>query len=155
MEIRPATPDDIAFILPMVDKVESMHEAWDPAKYGFRDVPSKMYKRWLTARTTDPRSVFLVAEREGKLVAFLVGTVDQEIPIYRVTEYGFIQDLWVEEAYRHEGIARQMVMLAIERFREIGVPQVRLDVSEKNLAAQKLFAACGFRPSVIEMLVEL
>jgi ribosomal protein S18 acetylase RimI-like enzyme len=89
------------------------------------------------------------------LVGFLIGTVEREIPIYRLEEYGFIHDLWVEPDYRNEGLARQLVTLATERFRAIGVKQVRLDVLVTNVPARGLFEACGFRPSVTEMLIEL
>ena len=79
----------------------------DPAKYGFRGDPGQMYDRWLVRRAKDPRSVFLVAEPEpGRLAGFLVGSVEEEIPIYRLKEFGFIHDLWVQEKYRNEGIAR-------------------------------------------------
>jgi ribosomal protein S18 acetylase RimI-like enzyme len=156
MDIRHATPEDVPAVLPMVRKVCAFHESLDPAKYGFRGDPGRMYDRWLVGRARDPRSVFLVAEAEpGRLVAFLVGSVEEEIPIYRLKEFGFIHDLWVEEKYRNEGTARQMVTLAVERFREIGVRQVRLDAAWANDPARKLFAACGFRPSVVEMLTEL
>jgi ribosomal protein S18 acetylase RimI-like enzyme len=157
MDIRPATPDDVPAVLPMVRKVCAFHEALDPAKYGFRADPGRMYDSWLRGRATDPRSVFLVADRDDgpALVAFLVGTVEREIPIYRLKEFGFIHDLWVEEKYRNEGIARQMVTLAVERFREMGVRQVRLDTAAGNEPARGLFTACGFRPSVTEMLIEL
>jgi len=124
-----------------------------------------MYQSWLPKRATDPQSVFLVADRESagvpasagmsSLVAFLIGTVEREIPIYRLEKFGFIHDLWVEPEYRHEGIARQMTMLAIERFREIGVTQIRLDTAAKNDAARALFASCGFRESVREMLLQI
>jgi ribosomal protein S18 acetylase RimI-like enzyme len=161
MDIRPATPDDVPAVLPMVRKVCAFHESLDPAKYGFRKDPARMYDQWLVGRSTDPRSVFLVADRSAggtkapALAGFLVGTVEREIPIYRLKEFGFIHDLWVEEKYRNEGIARQMVTLAIERFREIGVKQVRLDTAAANEPARNLFLACGFRPSIIEMLTEL
>ena len=156
MEIRPATRDDVPAVLPMVRKVCAFHESLDPAKYGFRGDPGRMYDRWLVRRAKDPRSVFLVAEAEpGLLVGFLVGTTEEEIPIYRLKEFGFIHDLWVEEKYRNEGIARQMVTLAVERLREIGMKQVRLDVADQNQAARGLFATCGFRPSIVEMLIEL
>jgi GNAT superfamily N-acetyltransferase len=156
MDIRPATPEDVPAVLPMVRKVCAFHEALDPAKYGFRGDPGRMYDRWLVNRAKDPRGVFLVAEAEpGRLVAFLVGTVEEEIPIYRLKEFGFVHDLWVEEKYRNEGVARQMVTLAVERFREIGVKQVRLDAAYHNEPARALFAACDFRPSVVEMLIEL
>ena len=48
-----------------------------------------------------------------------------------------------------------MVTLAVERFAGIGVKQVRLDTATANEPARSLFAACGFRPSVTEMLIEL
>lgn len=159
MDIRPATPQDVPAVLPMVAKVCAFHEKLDPAKYGFRPEPAKMYDRWLVGRSTDPRSVFLVADagRGGKSrpVAFLVGTVEAEIPVYRLKAFGFIHDLWVEEDYRNEGIARQMVTLAVERFGKIGVEQVRLDTAYANEPARGLFAACGFRPSIVEMVIEL
>jgi ribosomal protein S18 acetylase RimI-like enzyme len=160
MEIRPATPADVPAVLPMVRRVCAFHERLDPAKYSFRDDPAHLYRDWLARRATDPRSVFLVADRggggdKGKLVGFLVGTVEDEIPIYRVEAFGFLHDLWVEDDYRHEGLARQMVTLAIERFREIGVTQVRLDVAAGNEPARALFERCGFRPSVTEMLMEV
>jgi ribosomal protein S18 acetylase RimI-like enzyme len=159
MDIRPATPQDVPAVLPMVAKVCAFHEDLDAAKYGFIPRPERMYQQWLAKRATDRQSVFLVADAgrggESKLVAFLVGTVENEIPIYRLQQFGFIHDLWVEPDYRHEGIARQMVTLAVERFAEIGVKQIRLDTAAANEPARSLFAACGFRPSVTEMLIEL
>jgi ribosomal protein S18 acetylase RimI-like enzyme len=155
MDIRPARPEDVPGVLPMVGKICALHESWDPAKYGFLPNPEDRYRRWLTARADDPRAVFLVADHDSRIVAFLIGTIEQEIPIYRLKEYGFIHDLWVEDEYRHEGIGRQMVMLAIERFKVAGVTQIRLDTAAPNEPARKLFASCGFRPSTIEMLLEL
>jgi ribosomal protein S18 acetylase RimI-like enzyme len=120
-----------------------------------------MYRGWLRKRAADPRSIFLVAdamaagESGPRLAGFLIATVEPEIGIYKVEEFGFLHDVWVEEKYRNEGIARQMVTLAVERFRDIGVPQVRLDVLVGNEAARGLFASCGFRPTVTEMVVEL
>jgi ribosomal protein S18 acetylase RimI-like enzyme len=161
MEIRPATPEDVPQVLPMVRKIAAFHQAADPAKYSFRADPGETYRNWLRKRATDPRSVFLVADArqasdpEPRLVAFLVGTVEPEVVIYQVAEFGFIHDVWVDERYRHEGIGRQFVALAVERFRAIGVRQVRLDVLATNDPARGLFASAGFRPSVTEMLIEL
>ena len=153
MDIRPATAADVSAVLPMVRKLCELHRRWDADKYGFRDGIEEMYRGWLTSRATDARSVFLVADREGRgPVAFLVGTVEREIPIYRLKEFGFLHDLWVEEDYRNEGLARQLVMTAVERFREIGVEQIRLDTAAANDVARALFEKCGFRTSVVEML---
>jgi ribosomal protein S18 acetylase RimI-like enzyme len=155
MEIRPATVDDVPGILPMVAAIAALHESWDPAKFGYRPHPEEMYRRWMAKRAVDPRSVLLVAQRENRLVAFLVGTVEAELPIYRLAEFGFIHDIWVEEEYRHEGIARRMVMSAIDRFRQMGVKQVRCDTAAINEAARGLMRSCGMRSSTTEMLIKL
>jgi ribosomal protein S18 acetylase RimI-like enzyme len=155
VDIRTAHPSDVAAVVPMVSKICALHEQWDPAKYGFLPHPEERYRRWLTQRADDRRSVFLVAQREDRIAAFLIATVEAEIPIYRVKKFGFIHDLWVEEPYRHEGIGRQMVMLAVEKFKALGVSQIRLDTAAVNDPARKLFASCGFRVSTIEMLMEL
>ncbi|PPS40173.1 GNAT family N-acetyltransferase [Chroococcidiopsis sp. TS-821] len=157
MQIRPATPTDVPAVLPMVASICALHETWDSAKYGFLPNPQQRYEQWLIAQAKNDKSVFLVAENEqtGQLGAFLVGTVEREIPIYRLREFGFIHDLWVEPQYRHAGVAKQMVMLAIEHFQRIKVQQIRLDTAAANEAGRKLFSACGFRVSTVEMLIEL
>jgi ribosomal protein S18 acetylase RimI-like enzyme len=115
-----------------------------------------MYRSWMTNRARDERSVFLVAHTDdGRVVGFLIGTAEREIPIYRLREFGFIHDVWVEPEYRNEGVARQMTMLAIEKFRAMGMKQVRLDTAAANDVGRSLFRACGFRPSVTEMLLEI
>jgi ribosomal protein S18 acetylase RimI-like enzyme len=156
MEIRPAQTDDVENVLPMVAKIAALHEKWDPAKYGYLPHPEERYRRWLETRSGDARSVFLVADAgNNRLAGFLIGTVETEIPIYRLKEFGFIHDLWVEEEFRHEGIGRQLVMLAVEKFAATGVKQIRLDTASVNEPARKLFESCGFRVSVIEMLMEI
>ncbi len=159
MNIRPASSIDVPDILPMVASVCALHQEWDKAKYNFKPNPQEHYRKWLVAQTSNERSVFLVAEDEEreskKLVGFSIATVEREIPIYRLQEYAFIHDLWVEPEYRQAGIAKQMIMLNIARFKEIGVTQIRLDTAYANEIARKLFSSCGFRISTIEMLVEL
>jgi ribosomal protein S18 acetylase RimI-like enzyme len=153
MDIRPATVSDVPGVLPMVAKIAALHETWDSAKFGYKPHPEEMYRNWLTSRAGDPRSVFLVAEREQRLVGFLIATVETEIPIYRLKEFGFIHDIWVEPEYRNEGIARQLVMLAIEKFGGMGLKQVRGDTAFANDPARGLLKSCGMRPSTIEMLI--
>ena len=162
MLIRRATAADVPAVLPMVASICALHESWDSAKYGFLPAPEQRYERWLSRLVTDERSLFLVADPQAlpsgqptRLAAFLVATVEREIPIYRLQEFAFIHDLWVEPEYRKAGIARQMVMLTKEHFEKMRVKQIRLDTSAVNEAARQLFKSCGFRLSTIEMLIEL
>lgn len=158
MIIRPAEASDIPQMLPLIAKICALHQAWDQAKYGFLPNPEQRYQSWLRRLIKNPRNLCLVAQDtqpDSTIVAFLIATVEQEIPIYTVQEFGFIHDLWVEETYRQGGIARQLVQRTIEHFRQIGVQQIRLDTAAQNEVARKLFSACGFRVSMVEMLMEL
>lgn len=160
MTVRQATREDVPAVVPMVRKIAAFHAALDAAKYAYREEIGEMYQRWLTDRASDPRSVFLVAEAgahvpSAALAGFLISTVEKEIPIYLLREFGLIHDLWVEEEYRNEGIARQMVTLAIEQFTQIGVSQVRLYAAWENSPARSLFDRCGLRPTSVEMMIQL
>jgi ribosomal protein S18 acetylase RimI-like enzyme len=161
MRIRPAVPADIPSVLPMVNQICALHESWDSAKYGFLPDPASRYRHWLTEQVKGDRSVFLVADtgdsyaENSPLAGFLVATVEREIPIYRLREYAFIHDLWVEPAFRSSGVGRQLVETALQLFSQRGIHQVRLDTAAINETARQLFQSCGFRVSSIEMLVEL
>jgi ribosomal protein S18 acetylase RimI-like enzyme len=155
MVCRPATPADVEQVLTMVGQIVRMHERLDRPRFAAGNDATESYRRWLAARSQDAESVFLVADRGGQCVAFLVATVEPSVPIYLTRSFGFIHDLWVEPDYRNEGIARQLVMLAIERFRQIGVNQIRLETAEANDVARTLFERCGFRVTTREMMLEM
>lgn len=153
--IRPATVEDIPQILPMVAKICQLHQQWDRAKYGFLPNPEQRYPQWLNRIIHRKRDLLLVADYDGKIAGFLVATVEREVPIYELQEYAFIHDLWVEEQYRKLGLAKGLVKGAIAHFQSLGVSQIRLDTATPNETARQLFQACGFRPSTVEMLIEL
>ncbi len=152
MEIRPATAADVPAVLPLVARACAFHQRRDPAKYGFIPQPQERYRNWLIERAADPRSAFFIAVENGRTIGFIVGTVEREVPVYVLREYGFLHDLWVDEDQRKHGAGRALLTAAMERFGQIGVEQVRLDVLHDNDPARRLFAACGFRPATVQML---
>ncbi|MDB9374384.1 GNAT family N-acetyltransferase [Nodularia sphaerocarpa] len=155
MLIRSATIDDVPAVLVMLAKTCALHESWDAAKYGLRAHPEQHYQKWLTRLVHKERSVFLVAEYEEKLVAFLAATVEPEISIYSLQEFAFIHDIWVEPEHRKKGIAPQIIKLSVERFQQMGIKQIRLDTVAANESARQLFKSCGFRLTTMEMLMEI
>lgn len=154
IRIRPATSEDVAAILPMVRELTRLHETHDPERFKVRPDILDRYASWLPQRITDPRSVLLVAADAdaARLVGFVVGTIEPEIPIYWVPECGWVHDVWVEPSHRGRGVATALVNAAAERFGALGVAQLRLHTAIFNEPARKAFAGAGFRPCVIEML---
>jgi GNAT superfamily N-acetyltransferase len=153
MVIRSATPGDVEAVLPLVGAICALHEAKDPQRFAVREDVLERYRQWLPLRAEDPRSVFLVAvDEDGRVFGYVVGTVEPEVPIFWVPECGWIHDVYVDPGRRGGGVGLRLVQDAVERFRGMGVAQVRLHTGAFNEDARRLFAKAGFRVSVIEML---
>lgn len=155
MTVRPGTIDDIPAVLPLVAKTIAFHEEIDPARFSAVPNAYERYDGWMrrTAGTAD--GAFFIAEEGGKIIGFVLGQVQEEYAMYRTGRFGMIHDLWVELEQRRKGVAKALMLAALGHFRQASVKQARLDSAAGNAAAQRLFAECGFRPSVTEMLVEL
>jgi ribosomal protein S18 acetylase RimI-like enzyme len=159
MTIRKATQEDVPFVLPMVRRICQQHRDFDLDRYDYVGDPGKKYEHWLLERTSDPRSVFLVADdidpddqARHQLTGYLVATVERELAIYRLNEYGFVHDIWVESEARGEGVGKGLITAAVEAFTELGMEQVRLTTAADNQIARNMFSSCGFAPSSVEML---
>jgi GNAT superfamily N-acetyltransferase len=57
----------------------------------------------------------------------------------------WLEDLYVTEAARGDGVGAALVGLAIDRARERGAKRVELDVSDANAPALALYERFGFR----------
>lgn len=152
MPVRPATIDDVPFVLPMVRAICDLHQRHDAERFRVVDDVIDRYARWLPERATDSRSVFLVAVEEGKPAGYAVSTIEPEVPIFWVPECGWVHDLYVVPEARRHGLARELLREVTRRYSAMGVKQLRLHTAMFNDAARSAFAAEGFRPCVVEML---
>jgi ribosomal protein S18 acetylase RimI-like enzyme len=166
VEVRRGVVGDVPRILPLVGRICAFHHAIDPRLFDYLDDVLDRYERWLPERAVDPKSVLLVAREVGKagnegkvagtdLIGFAVATVEAEVPIYHLREYGFIHDTWVEPAWRGRGIGRALIEETLLAFTQMGVAQVRLDTARGNDAARALFSGLGFREGVMRMVRDM
>lgn len=65
--------------------------------------------------------------------------------IWMLYDEAHITTVAVREAYRRRGIGELLLIKAIERAQELGAGMMTLEVRVSNLAAQALYAKCGFR----------
>lgn len=56
----------------------------------------------------------------------------------------FIDELFVEPSYRHQGIGKQAMLFAETACCELGVHALHLEVERHNAAAQRLYRQSGF-----------
>lgn len=60
----------------------------------------------------------------------------------------------MEPSHRGAGVGRRLLDALIAALQERGAPRVVLHVADGNEAAQRLFAARGFRRTMLEMTLD-
>jgi ribosomal protein S18 acetylase RimI-like enzyme len=110
----------------------------------FYQQPSNPQGAWqfLQARLEEGDSTILVAVVDGQLAGFT-----QLYPSFSSVSMGqiwILNDLFVAEAYRGQGIAKQLMTAAENFARERGVIRVGLSTQVTNTSAQALYEARGY-----------
>ena len=132
------------------------HYALDPLRFlepGGGD--NAGYSRFLASQLDEEGAVVFVAERQRTIVGYVYAAIEPLSWKDLRDECGFIHDLLVSETARGGGIGEALLDAAIEWLREQGMPRVVLGTAAQNERARRLFARRGFRPTMIEMTLEL
>ena len=154
--IRRAAARDVAELGEMGAALMRAHYAFDKHRFlepGGSD--EEGYARFLCSQLDEEGSVVLVAERLQRLVGYVYAAIEPLSWKDLRDECGFVHDLLVADAARGSGIGAALLDAAIEWLREQGMPRVVLGTAAQNEAAQRLFTRRGFRPTMIEMTLEL
>lgn len=129
MEIRSIRPDDFSAWLPLWEKYNSFYNRVIPA-----EVTEKTWNRFLSPN----ESVYaLVAEVEGCVVGFVAYLFHRHTAL--INETCYLQDLYIDEKYRGQGIGKALILLVSERAKENGCLQVYWMTHESNEVARKLY----------------
>jgi GNAT superfamily N-acetyltransferase len=154
IEIRPAAESDEEALGRLGAALMRQHHASDPRRFILTNRPEAGYGRFLVSRLADPDCVVLVAERSSEIVGYAFAGLEPTSWKDLRGPCGFVHDLYVDEGARREGTGRELMRAAIAWIRSRGMSQVVLSSKTDNAAAQHLFAALGFRPTMIEMTLD-
>ena len=87
-----------------------------------------------------------LADVDGEFVGFVMTKVDESPPVFDRPDRLIIGDIYVREAYRGTGLARDLIDRAVERARETGCEELALDVDVDNERALAFYEKLGFEP---------
>jgi ribosomal protein S18 acetylase RimI-like enzyme len=99
--------------------------------------------RWRKARHIDEDVAanaggIFVAELAGQVIGYVTTRVDVE------AGKGRIPNLAVDEAFRGQGLGRQLIERALEYFRETGLEYAMIETMAQNEIGNQVYPACGF-----------
>lgn len=154
--VRAARPEDIPALGRLGAFLVSLHHDFDPRRFiSATSGTEQAYAAFLATQLKQSDIIILVATENGAVVGYAYAGL--EGIDYRALRgpAGVLYDLIVDPARRREGIGRMLLQAVLAAFAARGAPRVVLSAAERNEAAQRFFAAAGFRRTMIEMTREL
>lgn len=154
--IRRAAPPDVAALGELGIALMQTHYAFDDRRFMEpNQADAAGYARFLQSQLDDDASVVLVADQRQRIIGYVYAAVEPLSWKDLRDECGFIHDLLVSENGRGNGVGEALLDAAIEWLGERGMPRVVLGTAAQNDNARRLFERRGFRPTMIEMTLEL
>ena len=152
--IRPATASDQEYLGRLGGALMRQHHAADPRRFIQVEHPEAGYGRFLVSQLSNPNSLVMVAEHSGTVIGYVFADVESTNWMELRGPCGVVHDIYVDEAARRLGAGRELMSAAIAWIRSKGRSQVVLLTKSRNERAQRLFAALGFRPTMLEMTLD-
>lgn len=154
--IRRAQAIDAAALGRLGAQLMRVHYAFDPQRFlSPGDDPEAGYASFLVSQLRRRDVAIFVAESEGSIVGYVYAGLEPMSWKELRGPAGFIHDILVDDRARRAGVARALLDAALAWLRERGAPRALLWTAAPNLTAHALFAASGFRQTMIEMTREL
>ena len=103
---------------------------------------SEFFFALVYASSSNPGSAGSLRQPAG----YVIASFHYEAPLFIQHRYGYIADLWVEEAYRRQGAARALLAAAHSWCTDQGVSRMQIEVDVENKAGLKFWQAVGYHP---------
>ncbi len=154
--VRPALAADGPALGRLGMLLMSLHHDFDPSRFlGPTANTNQRYGDFLDGERQRTDVVILVAESAGKVLGYAYAAMEGNDFMALRGPAGVLHDLVVDPAHRKIGIGRLLIEAIRADLAERGAPRLVLSTAAKNLSAQSLFVALGFRSTMIEMTLDL
>jgi ribosomal protein S18 acetylase RimI-like enzyme len=155
LTVRPATVEDAPALGRLAAMLVALHHEFDPERFiapGPQTEPG--YGRFLASQIERKDAIVLVAEEAGAVVGYAYAALEGPDWMALRGPAGVLHDILVAPERRGGGIGAALLKAALAALAGLGAPRVVLETAARNEAAQRMFAAAGFRPTMIEMTRE-
>lgn len=152
--IRRARAGDESQIAEFAIRLVEQHVEYDPRRFSlFANVAGAA--AFYRERITDPRSALIIAEVDDVKAGFAFVTYEERDYAEMLEAGGWLHDLYIETEFRSLGIGSKLLSEAISAAREMKAEKLVLTVAAKNSIARDFFERSGFRPTMMEMTLDL
>lgn len=103
----------------------------------------------------NPKTKIFVYEIQGKIVGYVNCSLQGKNPYTKTKKKGEINDLFVLEKYRKQGIGKALIKKAISFFKSKNVKNISISVNSNNIPTLRVYEKLGFKESVKKMFLTL
>lgn len=100
-------------------------------------------KQWICSRMKAGDAVYWVAEQQDKLVGF--ATLYRGFSSVGLALYWILNDLYVDESCRGQGVSRQLMQAIHQYALQTQVKGIELETAKTNRVAQRLYESLGYQ----------
>lgn len=155
IEIKRATKRDLPAIAELAGKLVRQHYGFDAKRFLLIDNPEAGYAWWFEKELGNGKAMIWCAKLDGVIVGYAYARLEERDWNALLDEHGALHDILVDESARRRGIGKQLLVAVLAELRQRGAARVVLHTATQNTSAHKLFAAVGFRQTMLEMTCEL
>ncbi len=153
--IRDMRPDDLPAVGLLAEQLVQQHHGWDTTRFFTTPDVAQGYRHFFASQFGQRATLLLVAEVDGAVAGYLYGSLEPRDWAKLLDAHGAVHDVFVAVAHRRQGLARALLAAAASRFQDLGARQVVLYSASANLEGQALFRQLGFRPTMVELTLDL
>lgn len=146
MLIRPAKIKDIDDIVKLALKTLRGHRQFNPSAYASRKKAPKFLKNLFNKSIYSSQAFVIVAEDQDRIIAYIRAEIKKRPPIFQTLKWGYISGLYVDEKYRRQGIATQLLEKIYPWLKKKKMKYLEIGVHFKNPAAKAIYQKQQFKP---------
>jgi GNAT superfamily N-acetyltransferase len=150
IQIRPATIEDIPYLLLFEQGVIKAERPFDPT---LKADPIHYYD--LEKLIDGPESILLVAEDEQRLIASGYADIRKSKDYYKHESFAYLGFMYVIPEYRGKQIIRLVLDALKDWCKTKQMYELRLEVYAENMPAINAYLKAGFSNYMIEMCLSL
>lgn len=153
--IRDMTAAELDAAALLAEQLVQLHHRWDTTRFFITQDIAKGYRWWFEKNLGQKGVLLLVAEVDGVIAGYLYGSLEERDWAKLLDAHGAIHDVFVAAAFRKRGVAKALMETAKERFGALGAKQLVLYSASANAEGQALFRSIGYRPTMVELTLDL
>lgn len=150
MKIREATAEDLKTLFELSFEFLKNEAGLEPT-YDPEYAKTEDSQNFIKLKIQSDDAIFLVAEDNGRLVGFLMGTIYPRPKARKSMKPAVLDEIFVSQGYRNKGVGKELIEKFQDWARGKGANKLRVSTHHKNEEAIKFYREFGFKDFYIKL----